>query len=33
MAVQATGAMSIIIADADIADRDDPMRSLVTLSS
>jgi sulfate permease, SulP family len=32
MAVQATGAMSIIIADVDIADRDDPMRSLVTLS-
>jgi sulfate permease, SulP family len=32
MAVQATGAMSIIIADVDIADRDDPTRSLVTLS-
>jgi SulP family sulfate permease len=32
MAVQATGAMSIIIADVDIAERDDPTRSLVTLS-
>lgn len=32
MAVQATGAMSIIVADVDLAGRDDPARSLFTLS-
>jgi SulP family sulfate permease len=32
MAVQATGAMSIIVADVDLAGRDDPSRSLFTLS-
>jgi len=32
MAVQATGAMSIIVADVDLAGRDDPTRSLFTLS-
>ena len=32
MAVQATGAMSIIVADVDLAGRDDPGRSLFTLS-
>jgi SulP family sulfate permease len=32
MAVQATGAMSIIVADVDLVARDDPTRSLVTLS-
>jgi SulP family sulfate permease len=32
MAVQATGAMSIIVADVDLASRDDPARSLFTLS-
>ncbi len=32
MAVQATGAMSIIVADVGLGDRDDPLRSLFTLS-
>ncbi len=32
MAVQATGAMSIIVADVDLAGRDDPARSLFTLT-
>lgn len=32
MAVQATGAMSIIVADVDLGSRDDPARSLFTLS-
>ncbi|MDN5766966.1 MAG: STAS domain-containing protein [Humibacillus sp.] len=32
MAVQATGAMSIIVADVDLGGRDDPARSLFTLS-
>jgi SulP family sulfate permease len=32
MAVQATGAMAIIIADVDLASRDDPARSLFTLA-
>jgi SulP family sulfate permease len=32
MAVQATGAMSIIVADVDLAGRDDPARALFTLS-
>ena len=32
MAVQATGAMAIIIADVDLASRDDPARALFTLS-
>lgn len=32
MTIQATGAMSIIIADVDLASRDDPGRSLITLS-
>lgn len=32
MAVQATGAMAIIVADVDLASRDDPARSLFTLS-
>jgi SulP family sulfate permease len=32
MAIQATGAMSIIVADVDLAGRDDPARSLFTLS-
>jgi sulfate permease, SulP family len=32
MAVQATGAMSIIVADVDLASRDDPDRSLFTLA-
>ncbi len=32
MAVQGTGAMAIIIADVDLAARDDPMRALYTLS-
>lgn len=32
MAVQATGAMAIIVADVDLAGRDDPARSLFTLS-
>lgn len=32
MAVQATGAMSIIVADIDLGGRDDPARSLFTLS-
>lgn len=32
MAVQATGAMAIIIADVDLASRDDPGRALFTLS-
>lgn len=32
MAVQGTGAMSIIIADVDLASRNDPARSLFTLS-
>jgi SulP family sulfate permease len=32
MAVQATGAMSIIVADVDLAGRSDPSRSLFTLS-
>ncbi len=32
MAVQGTGAMAIIVADVDIASREDPTKSLVTLS-
>jgi SulP family sulfate permease len=32
MAVQATGSMSIIVADVDLGGRDDPARSLFTLS-
>ena len=32
MAVQATGAMSIIVADVDLGSRDDPARALFTLS-
>ncbi|MGI9610352.1 MAG: SulP family inorganic anion transporter, partial [Acidimicrobiia bacterium] len=32
MTIQATGAMAIIIADVDLASRDDPARSLFTLS-
>ena len=32
MAVQGTGAMAIIIADVDLASRDDPIRALYTLS-
>ena len=32
MAVQGTGAMAIIVADVDLASRDDPSRSLFTLS-
>jgi len=32
MAVQGTGAMAIIVADVDLADRDDPARALYTLS-
>jgi SulP family sulfate permease len=32
MAIQATGAMSIIVADVDLAGRDDPARSLFTLT-
>ncbi|HUV19215.1 MAG TPA: SulP family inorganic anion transporter [Ilumatobacteraceae bacterium] len=32
MAIQGTGAMAIIVADVDLASRDDPMRALVTLS-
>ena len=32
MTIQATGAMSIIVADVDLAARDDPARSLYTLS-
>jgi SulP family sulfate permease len=32
MAIQGTGAMAIIVADVDLAARDDPMRALVTLS-
>ncbi len=32
MTIQATGAMSMIIADVDLASRDDPSRSLFTLS-
>ena len=32
MTIQATGAMSIIVADVDLASRDDPARSLFTLS-
>lgn len=32
MAVQATGAMAIVIADVDLAARDDPARALFTLS-
>ncbi|MGI9616241.1 MAG: SulP family inorganic anion transporter, partial [Acidimicrobiales bacterium] len=32
MAIQGTGAMAIIVADADISAADDPTRSLVTLS-
>ena len=32
MTVQATGAMSIIVADVDLASRDDPARSLFTLT-
>lgn len=32
MAVQGTGAMAIIVADVDLASRDDPARSLFTLS-
>ena len=32
MAVQATGAMSIIIADTDLASRSDPQQALFTLS-
>ncbi len=32
MAVQGTGAMAIIIADVDLASREDPTRALVTLS-
>ncbi len=32
MAVQATGAMSIIVADVGLGDRDDPARSLFTLT-
>jgi SulP family sulfate permease len=32
MAVQATGAMAIIVADVDLASRDDPIRALYTLS-
>jgi SulP family sulfate permease len=32
MAIQATGAMAIIIADVDLASRDDPARALFTLS-
>ena len=32
MTIQATGAMSIIVADIDLASRDDPARSLFTLS-
>jgi SulP family sulfate permease len=32
MAVQATGAMSIIVADVDLGGRDDPARSLFTLT-
>lgn len=32
MAIQATGAMSIIVADVDLGGRDDPARSLFTLS-
>jgi len=32
MAVQGTGAMAIIVADVDLAGRDDPLRALYTLS-
>ena len=32
MAIQGTGAMAIIVADVDLASRDDPVRALVTLS-
>ena len=32
MTIQATGAMSIIVADVDLASRDDPARSLFTLT-
>lgn len=32
MAVQATGAMAIVVADVDLGSRDDPARSLFTLS-
>ena len=32
MAIQGTGAMAIIVADADLASRDDPARALYTLS-
>ena len=32
MAIQGTGAMAIIVADVDLAARDDPVRALVTLS-
>ena len=32
MAVQATGAMSLLVADVDFASRDDPARALFTLS-
>ena len=32
MAIQGTGAMAIIVADVDLASRDDPSRALFTLS-
>ena len=32
MAIQGTGAMAIIVADVDLASRDDPARALYTLS-
>jgi SulP family sulfate permease len=32
MAIQGTGAMAIIVADVDLASRDDPLRALYTLS-
>jgi SulP family sulfate permease len=32
MTIQATGAMSIIVTDIDLASRDDPARSLFTLT-